>query len=608
MRFCLLTLVLAAFLQPDDTRATRPSFNGRGNGSLKVIAVPEKVPLDFYVVQFIRFSPNGGTFSVTRSGKQAEPNSAGVGEDYIELSRGIRFRIESGDVGFEVGDTFSFVTYSDAEELDKLFNRWVNQYVKWIISREEKDRFAEIQAPEEKLGFMESFWKRRDPDPSTTENEAREEHQRRFTYVVQHFGAGIPGWATDQGKIYILLGPPSAIQRNPSGRTAFERPSEIWTYNNPPNPKLPASMDIGFVDFTATGRFEIVNASNLDILAPLRTNQGYAMSELEAIGLLRAGGTLLDQTTGMGTPVLPTQMVMDQFDFQRELQEVAKIPELNRPSLTEVTETRIDFPSLPGAVEATFFRVNEESAFVPVTLSIPYARLTPQPEDGDYLYQADVLIQIKDDSGHEQPSIEDRLEVRASASELESYRGSELLYETSLLLPPGSYAVEVLFRDNPSGTLGRTTGSIEIPSLSKPGLGLSSLLVVQAAVETAPPPPEAPRPPFQFGNLRLIPNVSKRFEAGSTLTAYIQAHGFQIEPESDRANLRLDWFILKEGRLYSKVAASYHHPAGRTQIALSSEISLQGFPPGDYSLRARVTDQVTETLAEQEAVFSVTSR
>jgi GWxTD domain-containing protein len=605
VKLCLLILALAGTPQQENERSSQPSFAGKGNGALLVIDVPDKVPLEFYVVEFTSAT---GAYTVTRSGEKANPPTGEVGKVYTETSRGVSFRIDPGDVDFAVGDRFSFVTFSNVEELDDLFDQWVNQYVKWIISREERQRFNQLQIPAEKLGFMESFWTRRDPDPSTPENETRKEHQRRFAYAVQHFGAGIPGWATDRGKIYILLGAPNAIQRNPAGRTAFERPSEVWTYNNVANPKLPASMDIGFVDFTATGRFEIVDASNLDILAPLRTNLGYAMSELEAIGLMRSGGTLMDQTTGFRYPIMPTQMATDQFDFQRELLEVAKVPELTRPSLTEVTETRADFPSLPLSVEATFFRADDLTALVPVTVAIPYARLTPHPVEGDFLYQADILIQIKSESGEELPPIQDRLEVNATLSELEEYRGSELLYETSLMLSPGGYVVDVLFRDNPSGALGRTSSSIEVPVLSDPGLGLSSLLLVKSAVETAPPPPEAPRPPFQFGNLRLLPNLSKRFPSGSKLVAYIQAHGFQTVVESQRANLRLEWFILKDGRLYSKVPASHHQPSGRTQIALRSDISLDGFPPGNYALRARITDEINEQIVERQAAFSVERR
>ena len=374
MSFLLLAFALVTAWLEVTERATQPVFRGLGDGTLTIMNVPENVPLEFYTVQCVSTDSDPASFSVKRSGEDAVPLTAIVGDLYQEVEPGVSFRIDRGEEDFAVGDTFSFVTYPDMEELDKLFDRWVKRYVKWIISREEKDRFEELTATEDKLGFMESFWKRRDMSPETPENEARKEHQRRFAHATQHYGAGTPGWATDMGKIYILLGPPSSINRNPAGRTAFERPSEVWTYNNAPSPRLPASFDIGFVDFTATGRYEIVNASNLDVLAPLRTNIGWAMSELDAIGLMRSGGSLMEPNTGLRTEIRPDQMVMDQFDFQRNLLEVAKVPELNLPSLREVTEARADFPSVPLTTTAAFFPSEGGSAWVPITVSMPYAR------------------------------------------------------------------------------------------------------------------------------------------------------------------------------------------------------------------------------------------
>ena len=612
MRFLVLALALWV-PQPEAERVTHPTFQGQGNGTLTVLSVPESIPLEFYTIQCVGADPDGATFSVARSGKEASPPVLTVGGTYEDLDRGVSFRIDEGERSFAVGDTFSFVTYPTVEELDELFDDWVNRYVKWIISREERDRFERLTAPTDRLAFIESFWQRRDTTPETPENEVREEHRRRFAYAIQSFGAGTPGWATDMGKIYILLGPPHTIERNPAGRTAFERPSEVWTYNNAPNSRLPASFDIGFVDFTTTGKFEMVNASNLDVLAPLRTNIGWAMSELEAIGLMRGGGELMDPDTGYRTQIRPTQMVMDQFDFQRNLREVQKIPQINLPPLREVT-ARAEFPSLPLSTEAAFFPSGDDLASVPITVSIPYARLTPElAEDGNgYRYHADVLVQVTPESlesGLELAPlapIEERLEIRVEESELESYRASRLLYEAQVSLPPGRYRIESLVRDNPSGAIGRSSTVLEVPTMNDGGLKLSTLLLASGAIETTAPPPQAPRPPFQFGSLRLIPSVGGTFSRQSTLTAYIQAFGYELDTQDARARLRVDFFILKDGRLFSKVAPSYHRPTNRTSVAIKSEVSLRELPTGDYTMRARVTDEISTEVVESNADFRVT--
>jgi GWxTD domain-containing protein len=610
MRFLPLALVLSV-AQSLPERVTQPTFLGQGDGNLTILSVPEKVPLEFYTIRCVSAEPSGATFSVLRSGKDANPPGMTAGQDYEEAERLVSFRIDAGEKPFAVGDTFSFVTYPNLDALNDLFDRWVNQYVKWIISREEKALFERLPTPSDKLVFMENFWSRRDVHPETPENEAREEHQHRFAYATQHFGAGIPGWATDQGKIYILLGPPSTITRAPAGRNAFERPSEVWTYNNAPNPRLPASFDIGFVDFSAAGRYEIVSAENLDLLAPLRTNLGWAHSELDALGFLRDGGSYMDPISGARTELNPEQMVMDQFDFQRNLQEVERIPERNLPPLRETTEARAEFPSMPLTTVAAYFPLEEGSARVPITVSLPYARLTPRPtEDGEgYDFQADLLVQVTPESpapGTAGPApIEERLQIQIAESELADYRASHLVYEAQVTLGPGRYRIDALIRDNPSGALGRASTSIEVPPLPKEGLSLSSLLLASGAIETTPAA-DASSAPFQFGSLRLVPSVGGEFSQQSTLTAYLQASGYQLDPQDARARLRVDFYVIKDGRLFSKVAPSYHRPTNRSSVAIKSDVSLKELPPGDYTLRARVTDEIANKVEERNADFTVT--
>jgi GWxTD domain-containing protein len=597
----MIVLLIASVLAGlTEDRATAPSFRGEGDGRIVLLEVPENVSLEFFVVQCARAGEEGAVFEVYRSGERGRPAEARAGEDYRDEETRVAFRIETGSRPFAPGDTFSFVTFEDVSRIDELLRRWVDQYVKWIISREERARFETLTDPAEKLGFIESFWRRRDPTPDTPPNEAREEHARRFAYALQNFGAGTPGWATDRGKIYILLGAPNTIERNPAGRTAFERPSEVWTYNNAKNPRLPASLDIAFVDFTATGRFEIVSSSNLDVVAPLRTNLGFAMSELEAIGLMRSGGTLMDQTTGLRTNINPTELATNSFDLARDLQEIARVPQLTLDGLRGVTEASARFPTIPVLVDASVFHAGSDSAIVPVTLAIPYARLTPEPFEDRYRYQVDLVVQFQVDGVDK--ALEDRIEVTLEKSAIEEYRRSELLYDASILLPPGSYDLVATVRDNPSGAVGQVSTSVSVPPLASGKLALSSLLLASAAVQTQPSAEES-KAPFQFGDVRLIPNLSRSFPSGGTITAYLEAYGLEGD-----ARLRVDFFLLKDGRLFSKVAPSHHRPGGGGQVSIRSEISLRGFAVGDYVLRARITDEATGEVAEQETPFSVRAR
>ena len=91
-------------------------------------------------------------------------------------------------------------------ELSKTYKKWLNEDVVWIITDEERAAFKQLSNDEERDNFIEAFWQRRDPTPDTEENEYKEEHYRRIAYANEHFAAGIPGWKSDRGRIYIMYG------------------------------------------------------------------------------------------------------------------------------------------------------------------------------------------------------------------------------------------------------------------------------------------------------------------------------------------------------------------------------------------------------------------
>src|SRR5437763_16209119 len=110
-------------------------------------------------------------------------------------------------------------------ELSKTYKKWLDEDVSYIISDEEKSAFKQLSNDEERDQFIEAFWQRRDPTPDTVENEFKEEHYRRIAYANDHFAAGIPGWKSDRGRMYIMYGPPDEIESHPSGGT-YDRPME----------------------------------------------------------------------------------------------------------------------------------------------------------------------------------------------------------------------------------------------------------------------------------------------------------------------------------------------------------------------------------------------
>ena len=92
------------------------------------------------------------------------------------------------------------------------FDRWLDQEVKWIVSKREAKEFKALPSDESRQAFVDEFWRRRDPTLDSERNEYKEEFYRRRAYANNKFKEGIPGWRTDRGRIYLIHGDPDRTE------------------------------------------------------------------------------------------------------------------------------------------------------------------------------------------------------------------------------------------------------------------------------------------------------------------------------------------------------------------------------------------------------------
>jgi GWxTD domain-containing protein len=144
-------------------------------------------------------------------------------------------------------------------------NRDWLQRVDYILTSEERKLFLNLPDAE-KAAFREEFWRKRDPDPTTEENEFKMEYFARLEQANELFmGEGRFGYLTDRGRIHILYGPPMDRTTTPPDDSG--RSTEIWYYGNFP---------VIFVDEYSTGRFSLLTFD----LSPLRDLNIQYMYEL----------------------------------------------------------------------------------------------------------------------------------------------------------------------------------------------------------------------------------------------------------------------------------------------------------------------------------------
>jgi GWxTD domain-containing protein len=147
------------------------------------------------------------------------------------------------------------------------------------ITKQERKEYAALGEAERRT-FQDSFWRTRDPNPETPQNEALQDYVTRLRFVESYFQENeVPGVFTERGKLYMRFGAPAYrkiadMPARAGGSMSGSRlawadgsvPVEIWVYDRPPASKLGKYRVVTFVDENKTNRFGLLN----DELKPLQ--------------------------------------------------------------------------------------------------------------------------------------------------------------------------------------------------------------------------------------------------------------------------------------------------------------------------------------------------
>lgn len=142
-------------------------------------------------------------------------------------------------------DRLGFQTQENYKVLNARYKNWINM-VAYISTKEEKKVFMKLPTARDRDMYIDLFWRMRDPSPGTSENEYKTEILRRFKHVNDYYSRGTPkpGWKTDMGMIYMILGEPNSIETFDNVSSMF--PAQVWYYYGDQSLGLPTYFNIMF--------------------------------------------------------------------------------------------------------------------------------------------------------------------------------------------------------------------------------------------------------------------------------------------------------------------------------------------------------------------------
>ena len=508
------------------------------------------------------------------------------------------------------------------QEVSKVYKKWLDEDVIYIITDEERAAFRQLSNDEERDNFIEAFWQRRDPTPDTEENEYKEEHYQRIAYANEHFAAGVPGWRTDRGRIYIVFGKPDEIDSHPSGGT-YERPMEEgggetstfpfedWRYRYIDGIGQEVIME--FVDTCMCGEYHMtLDRSEKDALL-MTPNAGLTL--YESMGMASKAQRFVGngiERLGMGPD--SAQQQTKQFDRLEQFAKLQAAPKIKFTDLSEEVNTKVILNPMPFDVRADFVKVTSDTVLVPVTIQMRNRDITFVNKEGIQRGTVNIYARLSTLTGKIVQTFEDTVQVDVPAELLPRTAENASVYWKALPLRPGRYKLYIAVKDVNGDRKGIWSRSVNVPEFSEDKLSTSTLIV---ADDMEPVPTKAiGTGMFVIGTTKVRPRVAPadgkpalfKKDKDQKLNFWMQVYNLGVDEKTHKPSATFEYNITNlatNKSVVQKTETTDTMGNVGEQVTLQKSIVAANLQPGTYKIEIKVNDNVSKQTIDPSAVFAV---
>jgi GWxTD domain-containing protein len=489
------------------------------------------------------------------------------------------------------------------KDLPPRFRAWLEEDVVYIIGPKEKDVFLQLSTDRERDMFIEAFWKARDTDPATPQNEFKEEHERRIAYSNLWYGRGrkAGGWRSDMGRIYITLGEPKTIEKYENQSNVY--PLIIWFYSGMTGAGLPSSFNVVF--------FKKDDAGDYILYSPVRdgpqklmpfyngdmTDYIHAFRELSEIEPLIAEVSMSlipgeyvmgmnpsqssDILIGMKIPKSAYDNVKDAY-----AQKLLKYKDLIE---VEYTANYIESDAL-----VQVYRDNAGRAFVHYL--IEPSKLSIERFEGLYRTTFDVNGIVSDAQGKTVYQFDRVIPVELSSEQFPKIKDRLVSFQDAFPLIDGDYKLSILWKNTVSKEFTSVEATLKIPPARS--LTLSTPILANRIVRN--PAFTSQVKPFTVGETQLVPSPRNDFVASDTLSLYCELGGLTAELKRSGS---VSVTITRDDQVVASTVKALGNAGAPFRIL--EEFPLAGFPPAYYMASVALIDGAKAEVVSSKAAFFI---
>lgn len=509
------------------------------------------------------------------------------------------------------------------DRLSEDYREWLEMEVVYIITDLERDIFLDLETREERTSFIEAFWNRRDPNPATLENEFQIEHYRRLDFATKTLGRETPrpGWRTDRGRYYIILGEPAEIQRYDGYGELVG--TELWIYRGEPNDGLPPRFNLMFYQDNDLGEYRLYDPVSDGPQAILRggyTGQNYQVNQHQGMKVI--AGISLDLARAVLTVDLTENTGYDMYSGRNEIDplELQLRPAMNvsrTMANIEMSPTRrVDTRDLEGfkrygdRVSADysfkFFPSRSVHAVLYGPEAIPFLHFGFEIDPSNFTLETDdqgtrhyttleVDLEVRDLEGRPVAFNLNQPLLQLSGSQFQEASSYPIAYRDNYPLIPGDFKVSIVLKNRATKDYTATEFDLHVPGV-EPGKPALSDIVLGYDGENVMAADATTHRAFQIGSVEIYPAAENAFALGATASAFVQVLNSEV-------GQKLHFQILD-----SELAVMDEEIVDAKEGGIVQEMALLGLDGGFYTMRAQLVGADGSVLASKLTPLTVSPR
>jgi VWFA-related protein len=269
------------------------------------------------------------------------------------------------------------------------------------------------------------------------------------------------------------------------------------------------------------------------------------------------------------------------------------------------------------AGEADYFRLSRDRYFVPLSVKIPGSEIALAKSKGNAKTNLDFIGQLRDNKDQIKGQVADGITIQLAQQTLAELNNRTIAYDTGFTVPPGSYKLKFLTRENETGKMGTYEKNLVIPDLAADDpakIKTSSIVLssqrepLKAAVGKADPNSRAMESnPLVDEGEQLVPSITRVFRKDQNLYVYMEVYDPTLGADQKPSVAATLSFYRGKNKMFESqpVYLDTFLPKRGQTLPVKFQVPLSKLPTGVYMCQINLIDENGHKFGFERAEIKV---